>query len=148
MEIRCIHKHDLDQWLHLRKRLWPEDELNSLKNEMLEIFNTLDENPVFIAYENNQIIGFIELSIHTSAPGCESHRIGFIEGWYVKPTFRNQGIGRQLVEAGERWARDKGCHEMASDTNESYPMSPLAHKRLGYQETEKPFHYKKSLVRK
>ncbi|HKL47226.1 MAG TPA: GNAT family N-acetyltransferase [Candidatus Izemoplasmatales bacterium] len=146
MEIRCVHKHDLDEWLHLRKRLWPKDEWHSLENEMHEIFNALDEHPVFIAQDKGVIIGFIELSIHQSAPGCHSNRIGYLEGWYVCPTCRNKGIGKKLVEAGETWAKHKGCSEMASDTNEMYPMSLLAHIRLGYKESKEPFHYYKKLI--
>ena len=56
------------------------------------------------------------------------------------------GIGRALVAAAEAWARAQGCTEMASDTNLDYPLSPLAHARLGYQETSRRFHYRKDLA--
>jgi hypothetical protein len=35
---------------------------------------------------------------------------------------------------------------MASDTDLDYPLSPLAHARLGYQETSRRFHYRKDLA--
>ena len=50
------------------------------------------------------------------APGCETDRIGYLEAWYVDPDWRNQGMGRALVEQAEAWARAEGCVEMASDT--------------------------------
>lgn len=49
------------------------------------------------------------------------------------------------MEAGEQWARYKGCTEMASDTTSNYPLSPAAHRALGYQEVKRKFYYRKSL---
>ena len=79
------------------------------------------------------------MSIHESAPGCESDRIGYIEAWYVDPDARGLGLGRALVERIEAWARAAGCREMASDTTPFYPLSPAAHAALGYEEVERHF---------
>ena len=65
---------------------------------------------------------------------------------FVDAAWRGQSVGRSLVVAAEAWARRQGCTEMASDTNLDYPLSPLAHARLGYQETRQRFHYRKDLT--
>lgn len=66
---------------------------------------------------DDSLIGFIEVSLRSHADGCDpSHPVGFIEGWYVKPVFRGRRIGAKLLREAERWAREAGCHEMASDT--------------------------------
>jgi len=79
---------------------------------------------------------------------CRTNNVGFIEGWYVKPEYRQKGIGKLLVRKAESWAISKGCREMDSDTNERYPISPIAHKALGYKEVDTPLNYKKSLIGK
>jgi aminoglycoside 6'-N-acetyltransferase I len=85
------------------------------------------------------LCGLVEVSIRTSAPGCETDHIGYLEAWYVDPDWRNQGVGRALVEQAEAWARAEGCVEMASDTDPAYPLSPAAHAALGYEEVERYF---------
>lgn len=146
LKIRLIEKKDFEEWLKLRYDLWPYHTLVELEEEMKEIFEEIDVKPVFFAEDDEIVHGFIELSIHDSAPGCLTNRIGFIEGWYVKPEFRKLGIGKKLVEMGEQWALSQGCKEMASDTTERYPDSPIAHVALGYEEVNKPLHYKKDLL--
>jgi aminoglycoside 6'-N-acetyltransferase I len=85
------------------------------------------------------LCGLAEVSIRSSAPGCTTERVGYLEAWYVDQDQRGQGVGRALVLAAEGWARAQGCREMASDTNPSYPVSPAAHAALGYQEVERFF---------
>ena len=40
------------------------------------------------------VSGLVEVSIHDSAPGCETDRIGYLEAWYVDPDWRGQGAER------------------------------------------------------
>jgi aminoglycoside 6'-N-acetyltransferase I len=37
------------------------------------------------------------------------------------------------VSAAEQWARDRGCHEFASDTELDNSMSAAAHRALGFE---------------
>jgi aminoglycoside 6'-N-acetyltransferase I len=90
------------------------------------------------------LCGLVEVAIHRSAPGCATERIGYLEAWYVDLDARGQGVGRALVRRAEAWARGQGCREMASDTTPDYPVSPIAHAALGYQEVER--HFRKDLV--
>jgi aminoglycoside 6'-N-acetyltransferase I len=62
-----------------------------------------------------------------------SSPVGYLEGWYVRPEFRGRGVGRQLVEAAEDWARARGCTEMGSDTDLGNTQSEAAHRRLGFE---------------
>jgi aminoglycoside 6'-N-acetyltransferase I len=144
MRIRKATYKDKLQWSALRTELWPKAKSEELKNEvgkMLKNFNW----GIFVAEHEGKLVGFIECSIRDKAPGCETNRIGYIEGWYVAPEFRNQGVGSKLVKSGERWAKKMGCKEMASDTTSNYPLSPAAHRALGYQEVKRKFFYRKSL---
>ena len=107
---------------------------------------TLDTAPVFVAaHPDEHLCGMVEVSIRTSAFGCTTDRVGYLEAWYVEPDWRRGGIGRALVERAEAWARSQGCTEMASDTTPRYVLSPAAHEALGYRVVKRKTHFRKSL---
>jgi aminoglycoside 6'-N-acetyltransferase I len=145
--IRLLQDHDYPEWLRLRATIWPHETQAELEAEMAEILANPDTMPVFVAERpEGSLCGFLDVSLHDKAPGCTTDKIGYLEGWYVDPDYRQQGIGRRLVEAGEAWARAQGCTEMASDTNEWYPLSPTAHARLGYEIVERAIYFRKALL--
>jgi aminoglycoside 6'-N-acetyltransferase I len=144
MKIRKVNLEDRSEWIDLRTQLWPNYKLEQLNSEAERILRDLDW-VVFVAEQEERLVGFIECSIRNKAPGCKTSKIGYIEGWYVVPELRNQGVGRKLVHSSERWAKEMGCTEMASDTTSEYPSSPAAHKALGYHEVKRRFFFQKSI---
>jgi aminoglycoside 6'-N-acetyltransferase I len=143
MDVRPVRLTDADAWLRMRMALWSDSDR---QEEMEQITQFLagsslpDLQAAFVCPKpEGGLCGLVEVSIHTSAPGCKTDRIGYLEAWYVDPDWRGQGIGRALVEQAERWAREQGCLEMASDTTPFYLISPKAHAALGYEETERYF---------
>ncbi len=155
MLIRPIQPNDHDEWLHMRKALWPETTEATLEAEAADIIVDADNQSVFVAERpavadaveggTAQLGGFVELSIHSHAIGCDSRNVGYLEGWYVDDDLRRTGVGRQLVAAGEAWARSKGCREIASDTLANNTSGLTAHLACGYTETERLIHFKKEL---
>jgi aminoglycoside 6'-N-acetyltransferase I len=146
MRIRPVQPSDADEWLRMRMALWPASTAEKEANEIAH-FLAIPPRPLlptlhaaFVCQRADAgLCGLIEVSIHTTAPGCTTDRIGYLEAWYVDPDCRGQGVGRELVELAEAWARMQGCREMASDTDPSYPVSPVAHAALGYQEVARFF---------
>lgn len=100
--IRTISQKDKLQWVTLRAELWPKAELDQLRNEVDKMLEDANWG-IFVAEHEGKIVGFIEYSIRDRAPGCHTNKIGYIEGWFVIPRPRNQGVGARLVESGERW---------------------------------------------
>ncbi len=146
-EIRPLRAAEHDEWLRLRRALWPDAEIQDLEAELTAMWARRESEPVFVAERYDGTLGgMIEVSLHEHAPGCTTSPVGYIEGWYVDPDLRRRGVGGRLVAAAEAWARSMGCREMASDTEPGYPISPLAHIRLGYRETDTPWHYCKTLA--
>jgi aminoglycoside 6'-N-acetyltransferase I len=91
-------------------------------------------------------VGFAEVSRRAYAEGCETSPVGFLEGWYVVPARRRQGVGRALVAAAEAWARGLGCREFASDTLADNASSTCAHRALGFEEVEVLRCFRKTLA--
>lgn len=141
--IRPVEAGDLDEWVRMRLRLWPDSTAEHEESEV-EWFLAGYPSPTLMAAfvcqrPEGGLCGLVEVSIKESAPGCVSDRIGYLEAWYVDPAWRGMGLGRALVDQAEVWARAAGCREMASDTTPFYPNSPDAHAALGYEEVERFF---------
>jgi aminoglycoside 6'-N-acetyltransferase I len=77
--------------------------------------------------------------------GTESSPVAFLEGLYVAPAFRRQGIAALLVDQAQQWARERGCTELASDALLDNSASQEMHKALGFTETERVVYFRKPL---
>lgn len=143
MTIRPLTPLDLPAYLPLRTALWP-DSAASFELEVAEILEA-EHLAAFVAEQDKKLVGFAEVSLRGYAEGCDTSPVGYLEGWYVAPQYRQTGIGRRLVQAAEGWARAKGCTEMASDSELANTQSHQAHARLGYQEVERIVCFRKAL---
>lgn len=146
--VRLLAADDDDEWLRMRRTLWPDCPDGIHRHEMALLRGDTMEVAVFASRNETGVLdGFVETSIRKYAEGCHSGRVGYVEGWYVDPAVRGRGIGRALIAAAENWARSVGCTEMASDTELENVASQRAHGRVGYQEVERAVHFRKDLAR-
>jgi aminoglycoside 6'-N-acetyltransferase I len=126
----------------LRHALWP-DCAEAMHDA--ELAAAPDANAVLVADVDGELVGFLEASLRAHVDGCLTSPVGYIEGWYVTPGHRGRGIGAGLVRAAERWARDRGCREMASDVELANEGGQRAHRALGYEETFRVVLFRKSI---
>jgi aminoglycoside 6'-N-acetyltransferase I len=144
--VRALSEGDLSEWLRLRSLLWDETAVNDHKQEMLEIIDHPDTQFVAVAESApGRLVGFLEASIRNHVEDCDTDSVGYLEGWFVEPQYRRNGVGRELVRSAEQWARKAGCTEMASDAEIDNSASLSAHLRLGYEETSRLVHLRKEL---
>ena len=145
--VRPLRESDLNEWYRLRRLLWDGSNEQDHKSEMLDIIEHPETQLILVAQvDTGELVGFLEASVRPFVEDCHSDSVGYLEGWYVEPKFRNLGIGRQLVSSAERWARRRGCTEMASDAELGNDVSLSAHLGLGYKETSRLVHLRKELV--
>jgi aminoglycoside 6'-N-acetyltransferase I len=147
MRIRAVGQSERSAWERMRERLWPAQP-GEHAGEIDRYFagNLAEPVEVLLAFnERGEAIGFIELSIRAYAEGCISDRVAFIEGCYVEPAERRQGVGAALVRAAESWARSQGCPDLASDTEIDNHASIAAHLALGFADAGTIRCFKKSL---
>jgi aminoglycoside 3-N-acetyltransferase len=144
--VRPATAADRPEWLRLRHSLWPHHSPTDLDGEIAQLLGD-DRAKTFVAEtQPGRLCGLIEVALRDAAEGCSTHPVGYIEGWVVDPERRGRGIGRRLAEAGEAWARERGCTEMASDTTPVYPDSPGAHAAAGYERASVTLHFRKRLT--
>jgi aminoglycoside 6'-N-acetyltransferase I len=107
----------------MRRTLWPHCLDDEQRREIDEILAS-DSTAVFVAERAGKVLcGFVEASIRPWVDGCATKPVGYVEGWFVDPDSRRQGIGRALVRAAEDWARAKGCSQMGSDAGYGIPSA-------------------------
>lgn len=145
-KIRNVRENEIGDWFRLRQLLWDGSSEDEHKSEMMDIYEHTDTQLVLVAVANNRLIGFLEASIRPFVEDCHSDHVGYLEGWYVEPEYRQHGIGRELVREAESWARQRGATEMASDAEIGNEMSLQAHTKLGYEETSRLVHLRKDLI--
>ncbi len=147
MKIRPLLPQERDAWLELRTLLWPETSRNELAQEQDEILSDQSRGAVLVAaHEDGSLAGFVEVSLRDWAEGCTTRPVGYIEGWYVRPAHRLQGLGKRLLAAAERWAWDRGCSEMGSDADLENQVSQSAHAACGYVEEGRIVLFSKKIV--
>lgn len=149
--VRAAVLSDCSRLAELCFALWPESPLTEHTQELAERLSGRLPGYLPLRYfvaeiANVALVGFVEAGLRSHADCCDVSRpVGFIEGWYVAPDFRRNGIGRRLVAAAEDWVRTQGCREMASDTGIDNVPSQRCHQALGYEPVSRAVNYRKAL---
>lgn len=149
MNVRPLEQRDISAWAALRIALWPDEDAADLAIQAAAHFSGRPvARAVFVCEEtSSRIVGMVEADLRSTAEGCLSSPVPYVEGWYVLPDVRTLGVGRQLIEAVELWALDQGFEEMASDALIDNTGSRAAHGALGFEEVERIACFRKSLHR-
>jgi GNAT superfamily N-acetyltransferase len=146
--VRPARPADETEWARLRDELWPGSSDHHTR-DIRRFFAGESFNPLAVLVaetEDKRIVGFAELSIRAYAEGCETDRVAFLEGWFVVPDARRQGVGRALISASEDWARSQGCSEFASDAELDNQDSAVAHLASGFSEVGSVRCFRKGLA--
>lgn len=135
-------------WLYLRSALWPDCPTAEHQEEMADIARRPDTLVALLALdEQGRALGLAEASVrHDYVNGSSTSPVAFLEGIYVEPAGRGQGVARSLIAAVERWAAARGCSELASDAALDNLGSQRMHAALGFAETERVVYFLKPVV--
>jgi aminoglycoside 6'-N-acetyltransferase I len=128
---------NLDSLARFFRDLWPALDLEEAYAECERILNKEGEI-CFLVKTKNRYIGFVFLTIRNDhVEGNKGPQVAYLVGIFVDPGFRRLGIGRILVETALRWSKEKGCHQLASDTELENEPSQAFHKRCGFREVSR-----------
>ncbi len=150
-KVRAAQSGDRCQVVEMRVALWPESSIEEQTHELDAILSTgmsgtLPGVVLVSQDQDGSLLVFVEVGLRSHADGCNTERpVGFVEGWFVREEYRNQGAGKELVDAAEAWARSLGCLEMASDTQVENLESQRAHQALGFEIADRCVHFRKAL---
>ena len=143
--IRKATENDSRVLAEMAVQMWDSHTSDALEAEFLETMND-GKSAFFISHENNIPVGFAQCGLRTDyVEGTESSPVGYLEGIFVKPAYRNNGYAKKLLEACEMWAQSMGCTEFASDCELDNIASHRFHIAMGFDEANRIICFRKKL---
>lgn len=87
----------------------PESDVRTIEN--LRPFFEEDEKILFLAIHSGKPVGVIDAEILPFNPHAvfRKHRVVYIQNFYVEPEVQSRGVGTQLLEAAQSWAKVRGA---------------------------------------
>lgn len=128
---------NLDEFAELAVLMWNEHTVQELKNKFSKIISQ-GGGQLFLKYCQNEPVGFAHCQIrHDYVEGTDSRPVGYLEGIFVKEGCRRKGYAKQLLSECEKWAKENGCNEFASDCEINNDVSFDFHVALGFKEANR-----------
>lgn len=144
-EIRRLAAPDREAWLRLRLALWPREDSSGFDEDIRGMLADPEAMPAFGAFDGERLVGLAEAGERPWGDGCKTAPVGWLEGIYVDPDYRRQGVGRALVVAVTDWAKSRGYSELGSDAAVENVISLQSHAKWGFEETERIVMFRKWL---
>ena len=143
--IRKATNNDCRILAELAVQMWEDNTVDSLEEEFSETIKT-DDAVFFVEYENETPVGFAQCGLRKDyVEGTETSPVGYLEGIFVKEQYRNKGYAKELLSVCEKWARDMGCTEFASDCELDNVGSLKFHLAMGFEEVNRIICFRKGL---
>jgi ribosomal protein S18 acetylase RimI-like enzyme len=103
-----------------------------------------DDHELLVAVDpSDSSIGWIHVALH---PTLEVSGTAVINGLVVDESARSGGIGRELVDAAEAWARARGATSIVVRTRSTRERAHRFYRRIGFVEIKRSHIFSKPLV--
>lgn len=143
--IKRAKAEDAEILAALAIQMWTEHNSEEMTEEFRELLKS-DEAACFIKYEDEKPIGFAQCQLrHDYVEGTESSPVGYLEGILIADGYRKKGYASELLSECEKWAKEKGCTEFASDCELDNTDSLRFHMALGFEEANRIICFRKDI---
>ena len=133
-------------WLAFRQQLYTGVDRQFHLTDM-ELNVTAAERDCLLAVDADEAMcGMLELSLRNIVDGCLSGPVGYIEGVYVAESHRGLELSRRLLDAGKEWCSQRGCTEIATDSELYDVTAQQFHLSMGFEETCRVVEFRKALT--
>ena len=138
-------KADASTIANLAIQMWQDNTIEDLTTDFEELL-TKEECAIFIYKLNDKAIAFAQCQLrHDYVEGTDSSPVGYLEGIFVQEEYRKKGYAKELLTACEKWAKEKGCSEFASDCELSNVNSLKFHLAMGFDEVNRIICFRKDI---
>ena len=136
---------NLEEVAKLAVLMWSENTVQELMDEFSDMI--LEGNAqFFLKYDQNIPVGFAQCQLrYDYVEGTDTSPVGYLEGIFIMEEFRRKGYAKELLSECEKWAKQKGCREFASDCEIDNESSLGFHMALGFEETNRIICFTKKL---
>lgn len=97
----------LTKLVHSEKEFNNNIDTNFVVKDYFKNLYTKNNNAIFVAKEDDKVIGYIYIKAITSDDGPELNNVALIDGLYVLEEYRNQKIATKLISEAKSWAKEK-----------------------------------------
>ena len=143
--VREMGVSDAPSWAKMRLALWPEDSAAAHEEAIAELLPRDDAFGLIAESASGEAAGFCEIEIRRYANGCLFRPVPFLEGIWVAPQFRRQGVGAQLIHHAEAKLVARGFRELGSDARIENLSSHKAHAAWGFFEAGRVVYFRKPI---
>ena len=145
-DLESIRKITWQSWISAYASFIPESDLEAYFDFHYTegAFLSMFDDPLiqgFVAETDGQIVGYSRLSFNR-----DENRL-YVPSLYFLPDFQGQGMGRQLLEAAEEYAAEKGLDEFWIGVMVKNRQALVFYRKVGFQFVrEEPFTMGKTTV--
>lgn len=126
-------------------QMWDSASLSELETDFTKIAGSKTA-VCFICFLEDIPIGFAQCSLRNGyVEGTNSSPVGYLEGIFIEEKYRTKGYAKELLLVCEKWARDMGCSEFASDCELTNENSFNFHLSMGFDEANRIICFRKSI---
>lgn len=143
--IRKAQTEDAEIVAGLAIRMWEDNEFDALAGEFRESIGS-EGSAVFIKYFGEKPVAFAQCQLrHDYVEGTDSSPVGYLEGIFVSDEYRRNGYAAELLAECEKWAKEMGCTEFASDCELGNEISLKFHLSMEFEEANRIICFRKEL---
>ncbi len=147
MKIRVATLKDAQKVAGLAIQMWKSHTLEELTQEFYD-YMSKGNGIVFLAMADGCAVGFAQCGLrHDYVEGTDSSPVGYLEGIFVKEEYRKRGLARDMLVACQKWAKEQGCTEFASDCELDNEDSLKFHLKMGFKEANRIICFTKKEIR-
>ncbi len=138
-------KKDASVIASLAIQMWENHTIEDLAEEFEHTIES-EDGVIFLKQIDGQAVGFAQCQLrHDYVEGTESSPVGYLEGVFILPGYRKRGLAVELLNTCEKWAKERGCSEFASDCELVNEDSLNFHMKAGFTEANRIICFTKKL---
>jgi ribosomal protein S18 acetylase RimI-like enzyme len=100
-----------------------------------------DESVIFLAEEEGETLGFVQLYPLFSSTSPRPGRLWLLNDLFVAPAARGRGVGRHLMDRARRLGEETGACGLELATARTNHNAQALYESLGYRRDDDFFHY-------
>jgi GNAT superfamily N-acetyltransferase len=139
--IRVSKKEDIEQLVILfdeYRQFYAQNSNIEKAKAFLQERMDKNESIIFVAENDNKLVGFIQL--YPTFSSVSMMRDIIMNDLYVFPEYRRKGIGKALLETAKTFCKDQNCKGLWVETANDNPARHL-YERLGWEKDVSFVHY-------
>lgn len=136
---------NIEEIANLAIKMWTDNTVQDLIDEFSDLVIKEDVQ-FFLKYHQDKPVGFAQCQLrYDYVEGTDTSPVGYLEGIFIEEEYRHSGYAKELLSECEKWAKEKGCKEFASDCEIDNDSSFGFHMALGFEEANRIICFTKRL---